>query len=231
MTNNDEILKRAKGFFIKHIAENHKKNTEKLIDIKEFNINPFTHAYISNFVFGNSDPENLAKALLYPRIMGTSISTTFGNQLQYFCNEVLDSYASVVQGIDIEFIDAIDKRKKFCQLKAGPTTINKDDVETICGHFKKLSRLAKTNKNKILNPSTDCVVGVFYGDKSDLSQNYRKIDEQYEVYCGKEFWHHLTGDIDFYDKLVDVFASAAEEINGKALVDEVIQELSKELKK
>jgi hypothetical protein len=38
---------------------------------------------------------------------------------------------SVVHGIDIEFIDAIDGRKKYCQLKSGPSTINKDDVVTI----------------------------------------------------------------------------------------------------
>ena len=30
----------------------------------------------------------------------------------------------------------IDGEKKYCQLKSGPDTINKDDVETIAGHFK-----------------------------------------------------------------------------------------------
>lgn len=228
---NNEILKKAGAFFREKIAENHRANTEKLRDISKFNVNPFLHAYISNFVFGDSSPENMAKALVYPRVMSTSITTTFGTQLQYFCNEVLSSYASVVPGIDIEFVDAVDHRKKFCQLKAGPTTINNDDVKTICDHFKQITRLARTNKNEVFQPQTDCVVGVFYGNPEDLSASYRKIDEQYVVMCGNEFWRHLTGDDKFYDKLIQEFAEVAEEINGKELVDSVVDDIAKQLSK
>lgn len=99
------ILSSAKTFFRTRIAENHKANTEKLTSLSKFNINPFTHKYLAQFAFGDSSPESMAKALIYPRVLGTSISTTFGTQLQYFCNEVLSSYASTTSGIDIEFID------------------------------------------------------------------------------------------------------------------------------
>lgn len=101
------ILSSAKTFFRTRIAENHKANTEKLTSLSKFNINPFTHKYLAQFAFGDSSPESMAKALIYPRVLGTSISTTFGTQLQYFCNEVLSSYASTTSGIDIEFIDAL----------------------------------------------------------------------------------------------------------------------------
>ena len=106
------ILSSAKTFFRTRIAENHKANTEKLTSLSKFNINPFTHKYLAQFAFGDSSPESMAKALIYPRVLGTSISTTFGTQLQCFCNEVLSSYASTTSGIDIEFIDAIDGRRK-----------------------------------------------------------------------------------------------------------------------
>ena len=33
--------------------------------------------------------------------------------------------------MDIEFEDALDGSHKYCQLKAGPNTINKDDVEKL----------------------------------------------------------------------------------------------------
>ena len=130
------ILSSAKNFFRARIAENHKANTEKLSSLDKFNINPFTHKYLAQFAFGDSSPESMAKALIYPRVLGTSISTTFGTQLQFFCNEVLSSYASTTSGIDIEFVDALDGRKKYCQVKAGPTTINHDDVDTILNHFR-----------------------------------------------------------------------------------------------
>ena len=88
------ILDKSKVFFRERVAENHKANTEKLTSLAKFNINPFTHKYLANFAFGDSSAINMAKALVYPRVLGTSISTTFGTQLQYFCNEVLDSFAS-----------------------------------------------------------------------------------------------------------------------------------------
>lgn len=139
------ILEKSKKFFKEKIVNSHIENTKKLKDINQFNINPFTHNYLAQFIFGNSEPESLAKVLLYPRILGTSISTTFGHQMQFYCGEVLNGNGSLVDGMDIEFIDCIDGEKKYCQMKAGPQTINKDDVKTITDHFQHAIRLGKTN--------------------------------------------------------------------------------------
>lgn len=223
------ILEKAKVFFREKVAVNHKTNTEKLTTLSKFNINPFTHKYLANFAFGDASPENMAKALVYPRVLGTSISTTFGTQLQYFCNEVLDSYASTTSGIDIEFVDAIDGRKKYCQVKAGPQTINHDDVTTICNHFTAIKNLARTNRMTEFNPMFDCVVGVFYGTPDSLSASYKNIQEEYPVICGQEFWHRLTGDENFYEELINAFAEVADEINCSEALEEVIQNLAREI--
>lgn len=224
-----QILSNAKMFFKNRIADNHVANTEKLKSLDIFNINPFTHKYLAKFAFGDSNPESMAKALLYPRILGTSIATTFGTQLQFFCNEVLSSYASAVSGIDVEFTDAIDGRKKYCQLKAGPTTINHDDVDTIKNHFKSIRNLARTNHLDIR--VDDCVVGVFYGEEKDLSRSYRRINEEYPVYAGAHFWHRLTGDEDFYNNLINAFAEVADETDSSALVSDILKCLSDEIEK
>lgn len=222
-----QILLDAKRFFRSKIAEKHIANTEKLNSLDKFNINPFTHKYLAQFAFGDSSPENMAKAILYPRILGTSISTTFGTQLQYFCNEVLSSYASTTSGIDIEFIDALDGRRKYCQVKSGPTTINHDDVKTIKDHFKAIQNLARTNH---LNLNiTDCIVGVFYGTEETLSQSYKKINEDYPVYVGKEFWYRLTGDDSFYSCLINAFAEVAEEMDSSELIQEMLHKLATEI--
>lgn len=227
-TERQQILSDAKRFFRTRIAENHIVNTQKLTSLSKFNINPFTHKYLAQFAFGDSTPESMAKALLYPRVLGTSIATTFGTQLQYFCNEVLSSYASTTSGIDIEFVDAIDGRRKYCQVKAGPTTINHDDVKTIKDHFKSVQNLARTNH---LNLSvTDCIVGVFYGTENSLSQSYRKINEDYPVYVGAEFWHRLTGDERFYFDLIDAFAEVAEDMDSSVLIQNTIQKLAEEIR-
>lgn len=225
-----DVLEKAKIFFRERIAYSHKVNTQRLTDLRKFSINPFTQKYLAQFAFGNSTPESMAKALIYPRVLGTSIATTFGNQLQFFCNDVLKSYASTTSGIDIEFIDALDGRKKYCQTKAGPTTINDDDVVTICNHFTAIKNLARTNRLTDFNPMFDCIIGVFYGTPDKLSGCYKDIAKEYPVYVGQEFWERLTGDKDFYDELANAFAEVADEIDGTELMDTLINSISQQIR-
>ncbi len=225
-----EILIKAKTFFRNQVANNHIKNTAKLMDIKKFDINPFTQEYLANFAFGDSSPENIAKAMLYPRILGTSITTTFGTQLQSFCNEVLNSFGSTTPGIDIEFTDTTDGRKKYCQIKSGPKTINNDDVTTIINHFIAIRNLARTNRLPDFNPMHDCIVGVFYGTEKQLSGSYRTINKDYPVYIGKDFWHRLTGDENFYYELIRAFGEVAIEMDSSELINGVIEALAEQIR-
>lgn len=223
----DYIIEKAKDFFRNEIVPSHITNTRKLKRLKAFNLNPFLDKYKASFLTGNDSPKSIAKALIYPRVLGTSINTTFGNKLQKFCSEVLEGFASTTSGIDIEFVDKIDGRRKYCQIKAGPNTINKDDVETIKGHFLGVKNLARTNNLNI--GFNDLIVGVFYGTPDELSTHYTRIKEEYPVIIGQEFWHRLTGDQDFYKKLTDAISEVATEYDGSELLQEVIEELAKEI--
>lgn len=225
--NNSEIIEKAKEFFRKEIAPNHIANTKKLTKLQHFNLNPFLDKYKASFLTGNDDPESIARALVYPRVLGTSINTTFGNKLQKFCSTVLEGFASTTSGIDIEYIDKIDRRRKYCQIKAGPNTINKDDVETIKGHFKGVKNLARTNNLNIgLN---DLVVGVLYGTPTELSSHYKKINKEYPVIIGVDFWYRLTGEQDFYQRLTDAIGCVASEYDASELIEKVIIKLGKEI--
>ncbi|GAA4063663.1 PmeII family type II restriction endonuclease [Amphibacillus indicireducens] len=229
-TNNDElnhIIEKGKDFFIKEIIPSHLANTKKLVKLKEFNLNPFLDKYKANFLTGNIEPLSIAKALVYPRVLGTSINTTFGNKLQRFCSEVLEGYASTTSGIDIEYIDKLDGHKKYCQIKAGPNTINKDDVTTIKNHFHGVRQLARTNGIRI--GFDDLVVGVLYGTKEQLSGHYKAIDKEFPVHVGEEFWYRLTGEIDFYDRLTDAISEVAVEYDGSKIINEVIETLAQEI--
>lgn len=221
-----KILDTAKQWFRERIAQNHIKNTEKLVNPNEFNINPFLTVYLANFLTGNSNPESIAKALLFPRVLGTSITTSFGNNMQGFTSVLQDAVGSTTSGIDIEFIDQIDQRKKYCQLKSGPNTINKDDVETIAGHFKAVRNLSRTNNLRI--PNDDMIVGVLYGEPHELSGHYKRIISQYdyEVVVGQEFWHRLTGDEHFYHELVGAIGQVAVEADFSKDFERVIEKLA-----
>ena len=169
----ETILRDAYAFFEDVLAANHLRNTKKLAKLSSFKINPFTVYYLSAFAFGDISAESLAKTLVYPRALGTSISTSFGANTQTFCHRVLGGFPSVIPGMDIEFDDQVDGRHKYCQVKAGPDTINSGDPDVIMGHFKSLRNLARTN-GMPLNDATDCCVAVLSGEEKDLNGHYMR---------------------------------------------------------
>ncbi|MBR5033257.1 MAG: hypothetical protein IKX70_06280 [Treponema sp.] len=221
-----EILNKTKDWFKSSVMANHIINSKKLVSPNQFQINPFLTVYLANFLTGNSSPESIAKALIYPRVLGTSITTSFGTQIQKFTTTVLKTYASLTPGIDIEFDDQIDGRHKYCQLKAGPNCINKDDVVTISDHFKAIKNLGRTNHLTI--GLQDLVVGVIYGENSDLSDHYKKLtkDYNYPVFVGIDFWTRLTGDHGFYYDLIKAISEVVDEADFSSQLEQIIKELS-----
>ena len=220
-----KILDGSKTWFKEIIAKNHLRNTTKLTDPDEFNINPFLLPYLANFLSGNNDPKSLAKALIYPRVLGSSITTSFGTNIQSWVGTVFDALGSSIKGFDIEFTDAITGRLTFCQLKAGPNTINADDVEPMKAHFLKAFRTGSQNRRNVI--PQDYVIGVLFGEESELNGHYKVMRDDYPVYVGQDFWHRLTNDENFYFELAEAFAETAMECNAEELLEEVIDKLSK----
>lgn len=223
----DKVLQAAKNWFRNVIVVNHIQNTRKLANASEFNINPFLTPYLAGFFGGKLTSHSLALALLYPRVLGTSITTSFGQNMQSFISDVLKgSFGSMIPGIDIEFVDALDGRQKYCQAKLGPNTINKDDIDTVDRHFKAARNLARTNKLAI--QQGDFIIGILYGENGQESSHYQTLsdDRHHEVLIGKDFWHHLTGAENFYRRLIDSIADVAGEANGSKLIEEIAEELA-----
>lgn len=226
MEDKDLILEQVKQWFSQSIAANHIKNTVKLVNPNEFDINPFLTIYLAKYLTGEASAQSIARALILPRVLGTSITTSFGQNMQNFISILRESYGSTTSGVDIEFIDQIDGHRKYCQIKAGPNTINKDDVESITGHFRDVLNLARTNNLRI--PHDDLIIGVLYGEPSDLNASYKRITKQYyhPIYTGKEFWHRLTGDEDFYSDLIDAITSVATDADFSERLEDVINQLA-----
>jgi hypothetical protein len=224
-----EILNKAKDWWKNELAEAHKKNTLKLTSLDKFDINPFLWTYLAFFLEGKGDPESLAKVLIYPRILGTSISTSFGSRAQSFISTVFeDVLGSTTPGIDLEFIDKLDGRKKYCQIKAGPNVINRDDVITIRNHFRDAIRLARTNNLSIhINDFLFCLI---YGEPSQKNSFIKQVEKDYLVVIGKEFWYRFTGDLNFYNDLIKSIGEVANEFNMKKMVKKVIKELASEIR-
>jgi hypothetical protein len=223
------LLVKAQIWFRETILPNHLKNTKKLESIEEFDVNPFLTAYIAVFMTGELTAKSISQALIYPRALGTSITTSMGQNMQKFISDVLGNvFGSTTQGIDIEFTDCIDGRKKYCQVKLGPNTINKDDVVTIHNHFKTVRNLGRTNN--IVVGQNDVVVGILYGESGRESGHYKRLHAEhgYPLFIGQDFWHRLTGSPDFYQRLIKAISQVALEARGHQALDQAVTSLAKD---
>jgi Type II restriction endonuclease EcoO109I len=226
----EALLLKAQVWFRDTILPKHLANTAKLSRAKNLDINPFLAPYLAVFMDGELTPVSIAKAITYPRVLGSSITTSFGQNMQKFISDVLgNAFGSTTQGIDIEFMDCIDGRKKYCQVKLGPNTINKDDVVTIHNHFKAVRNLGRTNN--ITVRQDDMVIGILYGIPGQESNHYKALSEQhsYPLFIGQDFWRRLTGAENFYQRLIDAISKVALEANGKQALDNVVAALSKDV--
>ena len=197
------------------IAENHK-------------MNPYLLAYRSAALSGDKSALGIAEGLITLSWLGQGLSTSFGMQFQTQLTRILqDVYGSTTSGIDVEYPDYFDKRKKFAQIKLGPDTINSDDVETIDNHFKSIKRLAKTNNVSL--QVDDLVVGVIYGTHLQLNANYNALKNlNYEVYVGNEFFEHLTGVPDLGTQLIDAAVRSSKNVKVDELLKEAIGILARD---
>ncbi len=227
----EELLDRACEIFEVRIFRNLiDRSLDKASRIDEYNVNPFIIKYLANFGFGSASPENIAKALILPRILGSSISTSFGANVQNMIIEIFPNVqGSVGSGLDIEFHDQVDNRYKYCQLKAGPNTINSGDVEPIISKLKSGYRLLRTNGNKTVVPDDLCV-GVLYGEFKFLSQHYLNVHAENPVYVGSDIWHRISGYKTFYNDLIQRLEVLADTHNAQQELDDATTRLASEIR-
>lgn len=226
----NEIKKYLKIEFAEAIQE---KLTEGY-KLEKFIINPLVLTAIAGGVFGKTSSVNMAKALLYPRVLGTSVSTSFGDKMQKLCVSYLGANASSTPGMDLEFIDKISGKKLIMQLKAGPNTINSGDVEPIVSEMNSAYRLLQANKAGKNMPLF--AVGIVYGSLPEISGHYKKIanstvgaQAEIPIYIGKDFWHRLSGEKSFYNDLINLFIEIFEQEDYSKLLGTNLKLLSNEI--
>jgi hypothetical protein len=227
----NQLIQTIVEYFEKNIFENHiNASLKRHSKLKSYNINPIVVKYLSKLLEGNYTPEGVAKALFYPRVLGTSINTTFGTRIQNMFVELEMAEGSIIKGMDIEFFDKVDERKKWCQLKSGPNTINSEDVQPLIKKFTTTIQLARTNKALKGINNSDFIVGVLYGESAELSMHYKEIDKTHPVIIGKDFWHRITGYPKFYKGLVAALQVCINNLDTKEMITKGCEELTKEIK-
>lgn len=234
MTNNnftkaqlDTLLDNTYKFFLDFFADKAQKYEKR--EFNKFDPNPFTIQAAATGFSETIDAESMAKAIVYPFALGTSLSTSFGTKFQEFIVDKVQNNnirGSLIKGMDIEYIDAIDGRQKYCQVKSGPNTINKDDIKTIEDHIIDIRNLANTNHMKV--NTNDVVIGILYGNDKKMSNMYKRIKaDGYTVLIGNDFWYHLTGSKKIYEDLIEKAQDAAKQANFMPSIKKLVKTVQK----
>ena len=226
-----ELINKIVNYFEKNVFEQHINASLKVHSkLKSYHVNPIVVKYLSKVLEDKFSPEGIAKALYYPRVLGTSINTSFGTRIQSMFIDLNIAEGSLIKGMDIEFVDKIDGRKKWCQLKSGPNTINSEDVKPLIRKFTDTINLARTNKALAGISNSDFIVGVLYGEPSELSMHYKNIDKTHPVLIGRDFWHRITGYPSFYDQLVIALNRSILKLDTKDFFEKGCNDLANEIR-
>ncbi|MEQ9425482.1 MAG: PmeII family type II restriction endonuclease [Cyclobacteriaceae bacterium] len=227
--NKEQLISEIKNYFESEIIEKHQDNLlKKHSRLKNYQINPILVRYLSQLKENGVSAIGIAKALFYPRALGTSISGSFGTKFQNMLIDLGLANPSLIGGMDVQYIDKLDDKEKYCQLKSGPSTINSKDVKPILDEFDRVANLARANRDKELS-NNDLVVGIFYGDRTQLSAHYLKIDKRYPVLIGQEFWERLTGFEDFYEKIIFEINNLIADMPSNGVFNEALATLADEI--
>lgn len=152
-------------------------------------------------------PEELVRSIM-DAFISSSEETTFGNFMEKFAiyiSEVLEGgQKSSTKGIDLE----INRNgvRHLIDIKSGPNWGNSNQIAKMEDNFKKAAKTMQTSGG---NVNAQFINGCCYGtDDNPQKGIYFKL-------CGQRFWEFLTGDKDFYLKIIEPLGFQAKERSEK----------------
>lgn len=101
---------------------------------------------------------------------------------------------ALAEGIDIMVHDSDNKVIYAIAVKSGPSVFNADSKKRQEQNFLSASKLAQQAQSRF-----ESYIGYAYGKKKE---NGRGMPKMYQELAGKKFWAELTGDDDFYLKII-----------------------------
>lgn len=144
--------------------------------------------------------EELVRNLLSAHVSSQE-ETMFGNfleRLAIFVNEkTFGGKKTPAEGLDLDFTR--DNMRYLVSIKSGPNWGNSGQISKMRDNFSQARR--------ILGQNIICVNGCCYGkDKNENKGDYIKK-------CGQSFWELVSGDLEFYTKIVEPIGFKAKERN------------------
>ena len=110
---------------------------------------------------------------------------------------------ALAEGIDIMIHDNETNTISFYAVKSGPSVFNADSKKRQEQNFMAAAKLAKQAKAHY-----EAYIGYSYGKKKESGRGKPKM---YQELAGQDFWSNITGEEDFYIKLIGYMGELPEQ--------------------
>lgn len=179
-----EVAKAVEMFYERVIASMDNLDIEKVMKRK----NPYLYK-----VKGVTNVAEIVSATL-SAFVSSSEETVFGDAFfEPIALAVSGGTKSMAEGIDIEIHDAENNSVTVYAVKSGPNVFNAQSRKKQVLSFMNAQVLARQAKERFL-----AYIGYGYGTKKGKP----KTPRIYQELAGQAFWTELTGDPEFYVKLI-----------------------------
>lgn len=131
--------------------------------------------------------------------------TIFGSLMEelaiFVCKRVYGGYkAEQGKFRSIDLIFQRDGKTYIVSIKSGPNWGNSDQINRMKGNFKEAKRVLKKERS---NTKIIAVNGCIYGkDNKSYKVDVLDREKSYYKFCGQEFWDLVSGDKEFYQRIV-----------------------------
>lgn len=193
---------------VKYVEENigtfHQKRIAGLKDLKLKKVLSKKNPYLfkAKYVLTTQD---IIKSLT-DAFISSQEETIFGDWLEglaIFVNEkVYQGRKSGIIGIDLEFDK--DNTRYIVTIKSGPNWGNSSQIAKLVADFKTAKKTLRTSNSQL---NIVAVNGCCYGRDNQPDKG------DYFKYCGQRFWEFMSGDTDFYTKIIEPLGHQAKERN------------------
>lgn len=112
-------------------------------------------------------------------------------------------HKALAEGVDLMVHNEAENAIYAVAVKSGTSVFNADSKKRQEQNFMAAAKLAKQAKARFV-----AYIGYCYGKKKPSERGEPKI---YQELAGKEFWRELTGDPEFYKKIVSFMGTLPEE--------------------
>ena len=193
---------------VKYVEENigtfHQKRIAGLKDLKLKKVLSKKNPYLfkAKYVLTAQD---IIKSLT-DAFISSQEETVFGDWLEglaIFVNEkVYKGRKSGIIGIDLEFDK--DNIRYIVTIKSGPNWGNSSQIAKLVADFKTAKKTLRTSNSQL---NIVAVNGCCYGRENQPDRG------DYFKYFGQKFWEFMSGDTDFYTKIIEPLGHQAKERN------------------